>query len=119
MIAMVQIGLHRCFEYSTPIDTTVTGPSDYIIVPADMDRTAVQLYVASTASVQVEASISTISQLNDGTAKWLVWDNGPITGNITSQDATKGPVGALRYNVVGALPGVNGSMSIRCQRGTP
>ncbi len=117
MITMNQIAGFRCFEISLNIDTTNTGYSDYVVIPSDMDRVAVQLFVNSTASVTVQASISTIDELAAGTAKWKDWDNGTITGNIVSQDSTKGPVGAIRTRTDVALAGNNANLSIRAQKG--
>jgi hypothetical protein len=117
--SMSQINGFRCFEGSFIFSTSSTGVSDYIIVPYDSDRVSVQLAVLSTASVSIEATVSTQAEVEAGTARWKEWDNGAITGGAISQDSTKGPISALRINVKTALAGNNAFVSVRSQRGNP
>lgn len=114
MLSLKQIGALNCFEGKFMFDTTSTGVSDYIIIPPDVEKTSVQLQVLSTAEVTIEATLSTIEDVTTGTATWLAWDNGYIT-NTVSQDATKGPVGAVRIRVKTALAGNNAIVNIKTQ----
>ena len=119
MLSMTQVSSFRCFEGSWTFSTTSTGASDYIIIPPDVDRISAQLKVSSTASAVLEATCSTFSEIEAATAIWKEWDQGASTGDQVLQDATKGPVSAIRLNVKTALAGNNAAVSIRAQRGNP
>lgn len=112
MLTLNQIGALNCFEGVFIFDTTNVGTSDYIIIPPDVDKVSVQLSVISTASVTIEATLSTIDDVSADQAIWLAWDNGYIS-NSTSQDATKGPVGAIRIRVKTALAGNNAIVNVK------
>lgn len=117
MLELKQIFGFRCYEGDFVFDTSNTGVSDYITIPPDGDRVSVQLSVLSTASVTVEATISSQAAIESDTAIWKAWDNGAITGGATSQDSTKGPVAAIRIIVNTALAGNNAYLSVRVQKG--
>lgn len=117
MLELSQIFGFRCYEGDFIFSTASTGVSDYVIIPPDGDRVSVQLQVLSTASVTVEATISSIASVLSDTAIWKAWDNGAITGGAISQDSTKGPVTAIRILVNTALAGNNAMLSIKVQKG--
>jgi hypothetical protein len=98
------------------LQTDSTGPSDYIAIPTDTPAVSVQLLVLSTASATVQATVSTLQEVQDGVAHWKDWDEGAITGGAIGQDATKGPITALRLNVLAALPGPNAILSVKLLR---
>jgi hypothetical protein len=114
---MTQISNVRCFEITKKYSTDNTGYTDFITIPFDVDRTAVQLRVESTATAVIQASISTIEEIEAGLAIWKDWDIGSVVGGNTAQDATRGPIGGIRVNVLVAAPGDNAVVSIRAQSG--
>lgn len=105
----------RCFEGTFTFDTTNTGATDYVFLPPDAETASIQLTVLSTASAAVEATISTIAEVEAGQAIWQVWSSGYVTGGNTVQDATKGPVTAIRLDIDTAKAGVNAYLSVRTQ----
>lgn len=119
MLQLQLINGFRCYEGDFVFDTSNTGVSDYIVIPPDGDRISVQLYVISTASVTVQATVSSQSAIESDTAVWKDWDNGAVTGGAVSQDSTKGPVAAIRISVNTALAGNNAVLSVRVQKGSP
>jgi hypothetical protein len=119
MLLLKQVGLFRCFEGTFSLSVAATGTSDYIVIPNDVDRVSVQLQVPSTAVGTIEGTISTQAEIEDGTALWKEWDLGSTTAGTILQDATKGPVAAIRLNVLTALAANTAKVSVRAQRGTP
>lgn len=118
-LSMQQVGMFRCFEGTFIFDTSSSGPSDYIIIPPDVDRISVQLEVLSSCVATVEATCSLFSEVESNTATWKAWDNGNITGGVVSQDATKGPISSLRLRVITPLAGTQAKINVRAQRGNP
>jgi len=119
MLLLKQVGLFRCFEGTFNLSVSATGVSDYIVIPNDVDRVSVQLFVPSTAVGIIQGTISTQEEIEAGTAYWKDWDAGSTTGGTVLQDSTKGPVAALRLNVLTALAANTAKISVRAQRGNP
>jgi len=117
MLTLRRSGTYGCISQTFSFDTTNLGVSDFILIPADMLATSVQLVVLNSASVTLDATVSTDEEIIAGTAYWKEWDTGALTNGAMGQDAFKGPVGAIRLRVKTALAGENAKLSIRAYRG--
>jgi hypothetical protein len=115
MLSLTQIGAFRCFEGSFAIDTTNTGASDYVIIEPDAYSVSVQLKVLSTANAALEATCSTIAEVVAGTADWVEWSSGDITGGAVGQDAPMSPITAVRINVKTAKAGNQALLCVKTQ----
>lgn len=115
MMELDRIGAFRCFQGTFNFSTDLSGPSDYIVIPPDAWQISVQLQMLSTAAATIEATVSTYTEIEAGTAVWKAWDNGIVPAGGISQDSTKGPIGAVRVNVTTPAPGDNAVVSIRTQ----
>lgn len=117
MLALKDTIHNRCFDGTFILDTSILGPTDWVTIPLDASRVSAQLKVLSTASVTLETTLGSVAEINADEAYWVEWPEGALTGGAVAQDVTKGPVTAIRLNVMTALAGANAILNIKAQRG--
>src|SRR6056297_3278798 len=81
---------NNAWEYKEELSSS--GNGDSIIVPVNIQNISVSLKAAS-AEGKVQYTMSTISEIEAGSALWHDWDSGAVTSNT---DEFIKPVSAIR-----------------------
>ncbi len=115
MLTLTNTALTRCYEGAFSLSTASSGASDYVVINPDAQWVSVQLKVLSTAEAAVQATVSPIANVIAGTADWVTWSKGALTGGSIAQDATTGPVTAVRITVSTTKAGNNAVLAVRTQ----
>jgi hypothetical protein len=101
MLQLDLIGAFRSWQGTFPFSTNIEGYTDYVVLAPDVEKVSVQVSCDHLCNVMVQATLNSVEEIEAGTAIWKDWTLGKLSGPGVLQDATTGPITAVRCKNTG------------------